>query len=75
MIPARYHRFVFAFFLSGMMSFLVSAVATFRALGPVDGFLGIWLTSWAFAWAVAFPAAVLVAPVARSCANLLCQKT
>ncbi len=72
MIPARFFPYAFAFFLSGMMSFLVSGLATYRALGAVEGFGALWLSSWAFAWAVAFPAAVLVAPLARRLAGLVC---
>ena len=51
----------------------VSGLATFRVTGPIDGFVGVWLTSWLFAWAVAFPTAVLAAPLARRCAGALCK--
>jgi len=65
MIPARYAHVAFALVLSGMMSLLVSGVSTAKALGPVAGFLGIWMGNWAFSWAVAFPAVLVVAPLAR----------
>lgn len=73
MLPARYFPVASAFFLSGVMSFLVSGLATFKALGAVPGFFGIWLSTWAFAWAVAFPTAVLAAPLARKLAALICR--
>ncbi|MEM6637976.1 MAG: DUF2798 domain-containing protein [Pseudomonadota bacterium] len=70
-IPRRFEPYLFSLFLSGMMSFLVSGVATARAAGIDDGFVGLWLSSWMFAWAVAFPAAVTVAPIARKIARVL----
>lgn len=65
MIPARYAPIVFGFILSGLMSFIVSAIATLRAVGAVDGFAGLWMSAWATSWLVAFPTVVLVAPLAR----------
>lgn len=63
MIPARLAPAVIAFFVSGGMSFLVSGVATWRALGSVPGFFGAWMGSWLVAWAVAFPTLVLLRPI------------
>ena len=59
MIPERFSPLLFAFLLSGQMSFLVSGVATFGALGFVDGFLLIWLRAWLVSWAIGFPAVLL----------------
>ena len=67
--PARFAPVLFGFVLSLMMSLLVSGIATFRAVGPVDGlfklWLGTWAPSWAPSWAIAFPVVLIVAPVAR----------
>lgn len=65
MIPARYAPLLFAFILSGVMSLLVSGVATLRALGLVEGIIGLWITAWLPSWSVAFPTAFIVAPIAR----------
>ncbi len=65
MIPPRLAPVVFGLLLSGMMSFLVSGVATLRALGPVEGFVGFWISSWLTSWGIAFPAVLVVAPIAR----------
>jgi hypothetical protein len=43
------------------MTFLVSGVATWRALGPVPGMPGIWMTSWM----IAFPTMVVMMPRVR----------
>jgi hypothetical protein len=49
----------------GMMSFLVSGIATFRTAGLVDGFASLWIGAWLPSWLVAFPVVLMVAPVAR----------
>lgn len=65
MIPARYEHFVFGLVLSGLMSFMVSGIATFRSLGMIDGFAVLWITNWLPSWIVAFPTLLVVSPVAR----------
>jgi hypothetical protein len=47
------------------MTFLVSGVATFRAMGHVDGMFAKWMTSWAIAWVIAFPTMYFMMPVVR----------
>lgn len=64
-MPPRFASVLFGFLLSGMMSFVVSGIATLRALGAVDGFFGHWLSAWAPSWAVAFPTALVAAPIVR----------
>jgi len=65
MIPARFAPIVFGFILSGLMSLMVSGIATFRALAPNVPFFSEWMGSWVSAWAVAFPAVLVVAPLTR----------
>lgn len=65
MIPARFAHIAFGFILSGMMSFLVSGISTFLAIGMVPGFVAQWLGGWLPSWAVAFPIVLIVAPLAR----------
>lgn len=69
MIPARYAPVVFGFFLSGMMSCVVSGIATLRAMGLGEGVLQGWMMAWAYSWAVAFPLVLVVAPIARRIVN------
>ena len=64
-IPARNAHIAFGFVLSGMMSFLVSGISTFLALGLAAGFFGQWIGAWLPSWAVAFPIVLFVAPLAR----------
>jgi hypothetical protein len=65
MIPARFAPVLFGFILSGLMSALVSAIATARVLGVDGDFPAHWLGAWLPSWAVAFPSVLVVAPIAR----------
>lgn len=65
MIPNRFAPALFSLILSGQMSLLVSGISTWRAIGPVPGFMGQWLGAWLAAWLVAFPAVMVAAPVSR----------
>ena len=65
MIPARYSHILFGLILSGLMSFIVSGIATFRSVGPVPDFLTLWMGAWLASWAVAFPSVLIAAPIAR----------
>ena len=64
-LPARFNAFALPIVLSGIMSFLVSGVATFKAIGLPPGFIGQWLAAWTFSWPIASCAAILALPVAR----------
>ncbi len=64
-LPASFEPIVFGLLLSGLMSFIITGIATWHALGFVAMFLTQWLQSWLFAWAVAFPTVLVIAPLAR----------
>lgn len=64
-VPARFTAVVFAFFMSMLMAFVMSAVLTLVNLGPVSDFFAKWMRAFVIAWCFAFPAVLLVAPVAR----------
>jgi len=65
MIPARYGPVLFSLILSGVMSLLLSGIATYRTLPPHQGFAGPWMSAWLSGWLLAFPAVMLAAPLAR----------
>lgn len=65
MIPAWTGPYVFGFLVSGMMSFLVSGVATLRSFGFVEGVGGLWMNAWLPSWGIAFPTILIVAPLVR----------
>jgi hypothetical protein len=65
MIPQKYARVVFGFILTFMMTFLVSGISTFLAIGYSERLPGVWLGAWMSSWMVAFPAVLIVAPLAH----------
>jgi hypothetical protein len=64
-LPAVFEPVVFGLLLSGLMSLVVSGIATFNALDFVPDLAQQWMKSWVFAWAVAFPSVLVVAPIVR----------
>lgn len=71
MIPARYHRLVFSFFMALLMSCLMSLVITIFNVGLVDNIILIWLKAWAFAFSVAFPAIFIISPLVHKLVALV----
>jgi len=65
MIHPRYAAYLFGFFLSCFMTFMVSGLSTLRALGLADHFMRIWLGNWLISWAISFPVVLIVAPLMR----------
>ena len=64
-LPARFAPVVMSFFLSLLMTCLVSLIATLRSIGPTPDLLRLWPGSWLLSWVVAFPVTLLVLPVVR----------
>jgi len=54
MLSKRLAPALFVLILSGLMSCMVSAVATLVNLGLPPDYLPHWLRAWAVAWPVAF---------------------
>lgn len=71
----RFAPILFGFLLSGLMSLVVSGIATVRALGLVDGLPGLWMSSWMSSWLVAFPTVLVVAPLVRRMVAGLVRET
>ncbi len=72
-MPARFATALFGFALSGMMSFVVSGIATLRNAGLSDGIVSLWISAWLLSWLIAFPVVLVVAPVARRLVGLLVE--
>lgn len=64
-IPARYQGIVMPLLLSLLMTFVVSLIATVRAVGFTKDTLGTWPGSWLLSWVIAFPTLLFVLPVVR----------
>ena len=71
MFPRKYGPMLFGVILSGLMSLLVSGIATFRAAGLAPDFVSLWVGAWLTAWLFAFPVVLLVAPLAGKAVELM----
>lgn len=71
MLPSKFAPALFGLILSGLMSLLVSGIATYRAAGFGENYLALWTGAWLSAWLVAFPVVLLVAPLARRAVSRL----
>ncbi len=64
-LPATYAKVVLPFFLSIIMTCVISLISTLRGAGFGPGFFALWLGSWALSWLVAFPTLLLVLPLVK----------
>ncbi|WP_343581302.1 DUF2798 domain-containing protein [Acinetobacter sp.] len=70
-IPNRYAAVVLPFFLSMIMTFIVSSISTIRSMGVEQFSTDIWLSAWGISWLIAFPVLLLVLPIVRKITFLL----
>jgi hypothetical protein len=73
LLHARYAAVLMPFFLSIIMTCVVSLVSTWRGAGIGPGFLSLWLGSWALSWLLAFPTLLVVLPLVRKLTFLFVQ--
>lgn len=71
MISRKYHKVVFSFFMSLLMSGIMSFVISVFNVGLVSNIVSIWLKAWGFAFIVAFPTIILVSPIVHKLASLV----
>jgi hypothetical protein len=64
-LPARTMHFALPLALTFVMTFLVSGVATVRAIGFADDMWSRWIESWLATWVMAFPIMLFLMPVMR----------
>jgi len=67
-------RLLFPLILSAMMSFIISGITPFKALGLVQNFFSLWISAWGIAWIFAFPSVLICAPLAQKLVNLVLPK-
>jgi hypothetical protein len=70
-LPARYAAIVMPLVLSVLMTFVVSAIATLKSLGPTPEFIATWPIAWVLSWLVAFPTLLAVLPLVRRIVALI----
>ncbi|MCH1930726.1 DUF2798 domain-containing protein [Shewanella sp. A25] len=64
-LHAKYANIVMPFFLSILMSCIVSGISTLNGVGTSPQFIDLWLSAWFISWIVAFPTLLLVLPLVR----------
>lgn len=65
MIPKKYSNYVFSFFMSLLMSSIMSLIISIFNVGMIDEIMSIWLKAWGFAFVVAFPTIIAITPLVR----------
>ena len=73
LLHTRYAAVVMPFFLSIIMTCVISLVSTLRGVGLAPGFLPLWLGSWALSWLIAFPTLLVVLPLVRKATFVFVQ--
>ncbi|WP_171131849.1 MULTISPECIES: DUF2798 domain-containing protein [unclassified Ruegeria] len=69
MIAARYARALFSLIMSGLMSCIVTGIATVKANGFGPSTFGDWMAAWAFCWPIAFTVILLLGPTVQRFVN------
>lgn len=64
-LPAHYANIILPFFLSLLMTCIVSLVSTLRGVGWTEKFFAVWPSAWVLSWVIAFPVLLIVLPVVR----------
>ncbi|GJC31802.1 hypothetical protein KAM398_17440 [Acinetobacter sp. KAM398] len=70
-LPMKWATVVIPFFLSCLMSGIISFINMIRNLGWIDGFFALWFNNWMISWAFAFPVVLFVLPMVRKFASLI----
>ncbi|ATG17909.1 TPA: DUF2798 domain-containing protein [Providencia alcalifaciens] len=73
-LPMRALFFLVPFFLSLVMSGIVSLISTIRALGFTSEIYAPWMSSWGLSWMIAFPTVLFILPIARRISLLLVKQ-
>ena len=73
-IPARHTWLVMPAVLALLMTFVVSGIATLRAIGLAPDFLTKWMGSWLISYIVAYPTLLTVQPIVRRIMGAIMEK-
>lgn len=71
MLPKRFAPILTGFLLSGLMTLIISGVATFRNIGLAEDFVSKWLAAYLNGWVISFPTVLVVAPLVRRLVAML----
>lgn len=71
LLPPKWSTHVFSFFMSLLMSCIMSLAISLLNVGFVDQIIMIWLKAWLLSFVIAFPTIVAVTPVVKKLVNLV----
>ncbi|MFZ4409254.1 MAG: DUF2798 domain-containing protein [Paracraurococcus sp.] len=71
MIPVRFTPILVPLVMTFFVACCVSFLLTLNSVGPIPGFVALWLKNWMVAWAFAFPAGIFALPLARRIVAML----
>jgi len=69
-LPARYAGILIPLLLTGVMTGVISGIATLRALGVTPEMPALWCEAWIMSWGVAFPLMTFLLPLVRRLVRL-----
>jgi hypothetical protein len=72
-LPPRYNAYALPLVVTGVMTLVVAAISTLRAIGFAPSFVSTWLSAWLLSWMVAFPVMVLIMPMAKRAVALIVE--
>lgn len=70
-LASKWAAVIIPFFLSLLMSGIISMITMLRNLGWIEGFIGLWFHNWMLSWAFAFPLVLLLLPLVRKLTSKL----
>jgi hypothetical protein len=73
-LPASVYKYALPVGTSFFMTFLVTGVATWRALGWTPQMLRDWMSSWMIAWVIAAPTMYFMMPQVRRVLDRIIEK-
>ncbi|WP_037314361.1 DUF2798 domain-containing protein [Ruegeria halocynthiae] len=65
MISARFAHALFGLIMSGLMSCIVTGIATAKAVGFGPNTFTDWMASWLFCWPIAFTVILVLGPAVK----------
>lgn len=71
MISRKYITQVFSFFMAFFMSGLMSLMVSLINMGFADDILYLWLKAWSIAFVIAFPTILIISPHVQKLVELV----
>ena len=62
-ISKKYKGLVFSFFMSLLMSCIMSLVVCYLNIGLVESFIWTWFKSWGISFMIAYPTIFVISPL------------